>query len=125
MAYTAIAGLVGQNLVARLKEKGYTNLVVLDKHRANIEILRRMHPDIVIEYAELAEAGDWQRHFSSARAVVMLQAQIGGIWQHLSTENFRAQSDYDGYQADFHRLFGFDVPGVDYTAPTEVTRPLA
>ena len=72
------AGLVGQNLVARLKARGYTNLVVLDKHRANLEVLRRMHPDIVIEYADLAEPGDWQRHFSQARAVVMLQAQIGG-----------------------------------------------
>ena len=72
------AGLVGQNLVARLKERGYRNLVVLDKHRANIEVLRRMHPDIVIEYADLAEPGDWARHFSEAGAVVMLQAQIGG-----------------------------------------------
>lgn len=72
------AGLVGQNLVVRLKEHGYTNLVVLDKHRANLEILRRMHPDIVVEYADLAQAGDWQRHFSQVRAVVMLQAQIGG-----------------------------------------------
>lgn len=72
------AGLVGQNLVARLKERGYRNLVVLDKHRANIEVLRRMHPDIVIEYADLAETGDWKRHFSEAGAVVMLQAQIGG-----------------------------------------------
>ena len=72
------AGLVGQNLVARLKARGCTQLVVLDKHRANLEVMRRMHPDIVIEYADLAESGDWQRHFSHARAVVMLQAQIGG-----------------------------------------------
>ena len=72
------AGLVGQNLVARLKAQGYTNLVVLDKHRANLEVLRRMHPELTIEFADLAERGDWQRHFSNARAVVMLQAQIGG-----------------------------------------------
>ena len=72
------AGLVGQNLVVRLKERGYTNLVVLDKHRANLDVLRQLHPDIVIEYADLAEQGEWQRHFTQARAVVMLQAQIGG-----------------------------------------------
>jgi len=53
-----------------------------------------------------------------------IQAEIAGIWEHLTTENFRERSDYAGYQADFHRLFGFDVPGVDYTAPTEVNRPL-
>ena len=58
------AGLVGQNLVVRLKERGYNNLIVLDKHRANLEVLRQLHPDIVVEYADLAEPGEWQRHFS-------------------------------------------------------------
>lgn len=72
------AGLVGQNLVARLKACGYTQLVVLDKHRANLEVMRRLHPDLTIEFADLAEPGDWMRHFAQARAVVMLQAQIGG-----------------------------------------------
>jgi nucleoside-diphosphate-sugar epimerase len=71
------AGLVGQNLVVHLKEKGYTKLVVLDKHEANLQIMRQMHPDLVIEQADLAEPGAWQNHFKDAHAVVMLQAQIG------------------------------------------------
>jgi uncharacterized protein YbjT (DUF2867 family) len=71
------AGLVGQNLVAHLKGSGYTNLVVLDKHRRNMEILRRFHPDIVVEYADLAQWGSWEHHFKDADVVVMLQAQIG------------------------------------------------
>ncbi|MDP1723583.1 MAG: NAD-dependent epimerase/dehydratase family protein [Alphaproteobacteria bacterium] len=72
------AGLVGQNLVARLKSKGYNNIVVLDKHRANLSILKQVQPDIIAEYADLAEAGSWERHFQDADVVVMLQAQIGG-----------------------------------------------
>lgn len=72
------AGLVGQNLVARLIVKGYKNLVVLDKHRANLAILKKVQPDIAAEYADLAEPGDWLRHFEGADVVVMLQAQIGG-----------------------------------------------
>jgi nucleoside-diphosphate-sugar epimerase len=72
------AGLVGQNLVARLKAKGYSNIVVLDKHRANLAVLQKMHPDIVAAYADLAEPGAWQQHFVDAKTVVMLQAQIGG-----------------------------------------------
>jgi nucleoside-diphosphate-sugar epimerase len=71
------AGLVGQNLVAHLKRQGYGNLVVLDKHRANLEIVRRFHPDITVEYADLAEPGEWEKHFDGAEVVVMLQAQIG------------------------------------------------
>lgn len=73
------AGLVGQNLVARLKARGYTDIVVLDKHRANLAVLKQVQPNIVAEYADLAEPGDWQRHFEGADAVVMLQAQIGGL----------------------------------------------
>lgn len=72
------AGLVGQNLVARLKARGYADVVVLDKHRTNLAILKQLHPDVTAEYADLAEPGDWQRHFKGADAVVMLQAQIGG-----------------------------------------------
>jgi nucleoside-diphosphate-sugar epimerase len=71
------AGLVGQNLVAHLKQRGYRNLVVLDKHEANLRTLRQFHPDIVAELADLAEPGAWQAHFDNAGAVVMLQAQIG------------------------------------------------
>lgn len=73
------AGLVGQNLIARLKAKGYNNLVVLDKHRANLKILQQIQPNIIAEYADLAEPGTWQNYFKSADAVVMLQAQIGGL----------------------------------------------
>jgi nucleoside-diphosphate-sugar epimerase len=71
------AGLVGQNLVAHLKRQGHHNLVVLDKHRRNLEVLRRFHPDIVAQYADLAEEGAWSGHFQDADVVVMLQAQIG------------------------------------------------
>lgn len=73
------AGLVGQNLVARLKARGYTNITVLDKHRANLDVLKKVQPDIIVHYADLAEDGSWSRHFEGAEVVVMLQAQIGGI----------------------------------------------
>ena len=72
------AGLVGQNLVARLREKGYSKIVVLDKHRSNIEALKRLQPEITVEYVDLAKPGNWQGHFLVADVVVMLQAQIGG-----------------------------------------------
>src|SRR4051812_22921608 len=72
------AGLVGQNLVARLKAKGYDDIVVIDKHRANLDVLKRIQPDIGTVCADLAEPGDWEAQFVGADVVVMLQAQIGG-----------------------------------------------
>ncbi|MFV0672980.1 NAD-dependent epimerase/dehydratase family protein [Variovorax sp. tm] len=73
------AGLVGQNLVARLRAKGYTDVVVIDKHGSNLAILKRSQPDVVVEFADVAKPGTWQQHFVGADVVVMLQAQIGGI----------------------------------------------
>lgn len=71
------AGLVGQNLVARLRSAGYRNLVVLDKHESNLNVLRQLQPDIIAENADLAKPGPWDMHFQDADVVVMLQAQIG------------------------------------------------
>jgi len=81
------AGLVGQNLIARLKAKGLKNIIVLDKHRANLEVLKKVQPDITVDYADLAEPGDWHRHFAGAGVVVMLQAQIGGNDYHEFVRN--------------------------------------
>jgi nucleoside-diphosphate-sugar epimerase len=72
------AGLVGQNLAVLLQERGYTNLVGIDKHPHNTRVLKELHPDMEIIEADLATAGAWGDAFAGARAVVMLQAQIGG-----------------------------------------------
>lgn len=72
------AGLVGQNLVARLRALGYEDIVVLDKHRANLAILAAVQPGVTAEFADLSHPGEWQRHLAGAEVVVMLQAQIGG-----------------------------------------------
>jgi nucleoside-diphosphate-sugar epimerase len=71
------AGLVGQNLVARLEGMD-AELVVLDKHQANLSKLRQLQPRITAEVVDLADPGGWSDHFRGADVVVMLQAQIGG-----------------------------------------------
>lgn len=73
------AGLVGQNLIVLMKERGYSNLVVVDKHPANTATLRRLHPEIELIEADMAREGSWQDVCAGAHAAVMLQAQIGGI----------------------------------------------
>jgi nucleoside-diphosphate-sugar epimerase len=72
------AGLVGQNLIARLMAKGYTNIVVIDKHKSNLAIVRQVFPDVTALYSDLAMPGEWVDHFENSDVVVMLQAQIGG-----------------------------------------------
>lgn len=78
LVLTGAAGLVGQNLVVELKEKGWQNLVAIDKHAHNLAILKRLHPDVNCVLADLAEPGEWQSHFDGATCVVQLHAQITG-----------------------------------------------
>lgn len=72
------AGLVGQNLVVKLKKRGFNNIVVIDKHKNNVDTMRKLHPDLTIIFADLALNDDWAIYFENADYVVMLQAQIGG-----------------------------------------------
>jgi nucleoside-diphosphate-sugar epimerase len=73
------AGLVGQNLLVRLLDAGQKDILVIDKHPANVAILRRMHPQVEVIEADLCRPGPWQDRMAGAGSVVMLQAQIGGL----------------------------------------------
>jgi nucleoside-diphosphate-sugar epimerase len=73
------AGLVGQNLVIRLVEAGYHNILVIDKSRENLSVLRRLNPQVQICCADLSEDGEWRARLKSGDVIVMLQAQIGGL----------------------------------------------
>ena len=73
------AGQVGQNLVLKLLNKGYTNIVVIDKHHQNLSILKALHPKIKAINADLSKPGEWQEQFLDSDIVIMLQAQIGGL----------------------------------------------
>jgi nucleoside-diphosphate-sugar epimerase len=75
---TGAAGLVGQNLVPRLKARGY-RIIGIDKHPTNTACLRHLHPDIDVIEANLSEPGVWISAFAGAEAVVINQAQIGGL----------------------------------------------
>ncbi|MBX2847786.1 MAG: trans-2-enoyl-CoA reductase family protein [Acidiferrobacterales bacterium] len=45
-----------------------------------------------------------------------LQAEVEAIWPQVTTENLHELSDFAAYQAEFLRLFGFGIDGVDYQA---------
>ena len=47
------------------------------------------------------------------------QAAVLRVWDSIATETLRADSDFDGYRSAFLRLFGFEVPGIDYGADVD------
>ncbi|HEY0184718.1 MAG TPA: NAD(P)-dependent oxidoreductase [Rhodopila sp.] len=87
IAVTGAAGLVGQNLIARLKERGGHSIVAIDKHRANTSLLRQLHPDIQVIEADMAEPGDWEQSLRGADSIVVGHAQIGSLAQDDFTRN--------------------------------------
>lgn len=87
LVITGAAGLVGQNLIVELKAQGYRNLVAIDKHAHNLGILARLHPEVTTVLADLAEPGDWERHFAGAEVVLQLHAQITGKYPELFVRN--------------------------------------
>ncbi len=79
---TGAAGLMGQNLIPRLLANGYTEIVAIDKHPANVAILRRFHPGIRILQQDLAQDGSgpdgWEQELAGCHALIIGHAQIGG-----------------------------------------------
>lgn len=45
-----------------------------------------------------------------------VQAEVKRLWPLVVTDNIDELTDFAGYQAEFLRLFGFGIEGIDYTA---------
>ncbi|HLP10063.1 MAG TPA: bifunctional NADH-specific enoyl-ACP reductase/trans-2-enoyl-CoA reductase, partial [Opitutaceae bacterium] len=48
-----------------------------------------------------------------------VQAEIARLWPQVNTDNLAALTDIAGYRADFLKLFGFGLAGIDYDAETD------
>jgi enoyl-[acyl-carrier protein] reductase / trans-2-enoyl-CoA reductase (NAD+) len=45
-----------------------------------------------------------------------VQSAVAALWPQVNTENLAALTDIAGYRAEFLKLFGFGLPGIDYEA---------
>lgn len=73
---TGGAGLVGQNLILMLGERGFNNIHVVDKHFGNLQILAKLNPSITVICADIAEPGNWTDQFIGCDVAIILHAQI-------------------------------------------------
>lgn len=53
-----------------------------------------------------------------------IQAQVKEIWPQVTTENLEVLTDIAGYRAEFLKMFGFGLAGVDYEAETNPHREM-
>jgi nucleoside-diphosphate-sugar epimerase len=84
---TGGAGLVGQNLIARLFEANFKKIIAIDKHRKNLDKLKKHQPEIEICCADLSKAGHWTSFLKDADCIIILHAQIGGLDLNEFTKN--------------------------------------
>jgi enoyl-[acyl-carrier protein] reductase / trans-2-enoyl-CoA reductase (NAD+) len=47
------------------------------------------------------------------------QREVAALWPQITTDNLFDLTDYAGFKQEFRALFGFEVPGIDYTEPVE------
>jgi nucleoside-diphosphate-sugar epimerase len=103
---TGAAGLIGQNLIARLARRGVHSIVGIDKHPANTATLARLHPAITVIEADLAQRGAWEDAFQGGGTLILAHAQIGG--------EDAAAFDANNITATEHVLAAAQRGGVDH-----------
>ncbi|TCI03960.1 trans-2-enoyl-CoA reductase family protein [Corallincola luteus] len=94
-------------------------------HEGCIEQIQRLFQQVYVGPENLDE--DNRLRVDDKELAPHVQAAVADVWPEVTTENYNELTDYRGYHADFLKLFGFGVAGVDYEADAdpEVEMPLA
>lgn len=84
-------------------------------HEGCIEQLARLYKECL--YSREPRVDDENRYrVDELELRRELQTRVEGVWPQVTTENLHELSDFDAYRAEFLRLFGFGIEGVDYDA---------
>ncbi|GAA5218239.1 enoyl-ACP reductase FabV [Corallincola platygyrae] len=81
-------------------------------HEGCIEQIQRLFQQVYVGPANLDE--DNRLRVDDKELAPHVQDAVAELWPQVTTENYDELSDYRGYHADFLKLFGFGVEGVDY-----------
>lgn len=86
-------------------------------HEGCIEQLYRLYGECLYTDSPRLD-GDQRLRVDNLELDPAIQEKVEAIWPQVTTENLHELSDFALYQAEFLRLFGFGVEGVDYAAET-------
>ena len=86
-------------------------------HEGCIEQLDRLYKECL--YTDTPRLDDAMRlRVDDLELDPAIQAEVEAIWPQITSDNLNELTDFSVYQAEFLRLFGFGVEGVDYAADT-------
>ena len=82
-------------------------------HEGCIEQLGRLFKECI--YAEQPRLDEAHRfRVDELEMLPEMQAQVESVWAAVTTENLRELTDFEGYQTEFLKLFGFGMANVNY-----------
>ncbi|MEN9406302.1 MAG: hypothetical protein RLZ12_586 [Bacillota bacterium] len=91
-------------------------------HEGCIEQMYRLGRGLVEDSLQLDNLG--RIRLDDLEMSPLIQEELPKIWKEVTTANVCDITDIIGYQRAFEQLFGFSVPGIDYTAASEVEIPI-
>jgi enoyl-[acyl-carrier protein] reductase/trans-2-enoyl-CoA reductase (NAD+) len=89
-------------------------------HEGCIEQICRLYEDrlytesktVPVDNKGLVRLDDWEMKPE-------VQAKVSALWDTINSENLDSLTDLKGYRQEFHKLFGFEIAGVDYSTETD------
>ncbi|RBP51397.1 enoyl-ACP reductase FabV [Arenicella xantha] len=84
-------------------------------HEGCIEQLDRLFKECIYSSSPRLDSDNRYR-VDELELTPEMQARVEAIWPRVDTENLNELTDFAGYKAEFLRLFGFGIDGVDYDA---------
>lgn len=87
-------------------------------HEGCIEQVQRLFAECL--YAQAPRLDDQGRYRVDEKEVAAaVQGEVERLWPQVTTENLNDITDFRGFRAEFIKLFGFGVEGVDYDADVD------
>ena len=98
----------------------YKEMKAQGLHEGCIEQIQRLFADRL--YGEDLQLDDNKRiRIDDWEMREDIQTAVAKSWDTISNENLADLADFEGYQEEFLKLFGFGLDGVDYDADTDPT----
>lgn len=93
-------------------------------HEGSIEQIHRLFSTQLYNGGSIRFDGEGRARIDDREMRPEVQAEVGRLWPAVTTANLEQLTDITGYRAEFLKMFGFGLPGIDYDAEAEPHVPM-